>query len=198
MTKRHNHYEAAFEELLRAERTPYVAVDEARRSLVAGGSLKSVDFLVSPPGGESFLVDIKGRQFPSGSQYWRNWSTRDDLRSLAEWARYFGPNFTPLLIFAYHVTESRSPVAKEELWTFAGRRYGFVAIRLADYWRAAHTLSTKWDTVSMSAAEFRNRAVSWRLWLKAGFEAEQDLPDFDSHRATEPVWQASPAELECT
>jgi glutamyl-tRNA synthetase len=34
----------------------------------------------------SWLVDVKGRRFPSGDeqkQYWKNWSTRDDLRSLA-------------------------------------------------------------------------------------------------------------------
>ena len=115
MAKRHNHYEAAFEELLRAERLPYVAIDEKRRSLAPDGpSLKSADFLVSPAGEVNWIIDIKGRRFPSGKtnkQYWRNWSTRDDLRSLAEWARHFGPPFTPALVFAYHVTEDRSPLA---------------------------------------------------------------------------------------
>ena len=47
---RDNHYEAAFEEYLRSRRTAYIAVDEARRSLVANGSLKSLDFIVSSPG----------------------------------------------------------------------------------------------------------------------------------------------------
>ena len=50
LANRDNHYEAAFEAFLRARRLPYVAVDEARRSLVADGSLKSLDFIVSPPG----------------------------------------------------------------------------------------------------------------------------------------------------
>ena len=48
MANRDNHYEAAFEAFLRARRVPYVAVDEAQRSLVADGSLKSLDFIVSP------------------------------------------------------------------------------------------------------------------------------------------------------
>jgi len=46
MANRDNYYEAAFEEFLRARRLPYIAVDEARRSLIAGGSLKSLDFIV--------------------------------------------------------------------------------------------------------------------------------------------------------
>jgi len=167
MAQRHNHYEAAFEQLLRAERIPYVAVDEKRRSLVGDGSLKSADFLVSPPGNESLIVDIKGRRFPSGKtnkQYWRNWSTRDDLRSLACWAQYFGTGFTPLLMFAFEVTDDRSPVPPADLWSHNGRRYGFVAIRLADYWRGSRTLSAKWDTVSMPTAAFRQQAINWRAW----------------------------------
>ncbi len=195
MAKRHNHYELAFEELLRAGRTPYVAIDEARRSLVAGGSLKSADFIVSPPGGENWIVDIKGRQFPSGKtnkQYWRNWSTRDDLRSLAEWARYFGPNFSPLLVFAYHLTENRSPLPERELWTFADQRYAFVALRLADYWQAARTLSARWDTVSMRAAEFRSRAVSWQSLL----ETSKKMPDLESESPAKPVWQTGGGQLE--
>ena len=175
MARRHHHYESAFEAFLRHHRFPYVAVDEKRRSLiepVAGdhqrSSLKSVDFLVSPPGPNSYLVDVKGRQFPSGKknkQYWRNWSTRDDLRSLAEWARYFGPDFTPLLVFAYQVVGDRSPVAADELWTYRDRHYGFVAISLAEYWQAARTLSTKWDTVNLPAADFRALGRSIHHWF---------------------------------
>ena len=181
MAKRHNHYEAAFEALLREHRVPYVAVDEKRRSLVAHtagelvGSLKSVDFLVSPPQAGSFLIDIKGRRFPSGTrhkQYWRNWSTRDDLRSLAEWARYFGDGFTPLLMFAFELVADRSPVPAEDLWAHQGRTYAFVAVRMADYWRHARTLSAKWDTVSMPTAEFRHHATSWRSWLLASEDCE--------------------------
>ena len=172
MAQRHNHYEAAFEALLREWRTPYVAVDEKRRSLVAQQtgrqSLKSVDFLVSPPGPTSYLVDIKGRQFPSGranKQYWRNWSTRDDLRSLAEWARYFGDDFAPVLVFAFELTADRSPVPPDDVWHFRDRRYGFVGVRLADYWHAARTLSPRWDTVSMPTEAFRQYGASWRTFL---------------------------------
>ena len=87
MARRHSHYEAAFEEYLRYRCVPYVAVDEAKRSLLANGeSIKSLDFIVSSPGAITWLVDVKGRRFPSGEdqnrQYWKNWSTCDDLRSM--------------------------------------------------------------------------------------------------------------------
>ena len=93
MANRDNHYEAAFEEYLRARRLPYVAVDEARRSLLAGGeSIKSLDFIVASAGEMTWLVDVKGRRFPSGDQtcqYWKNWSTRDDLGTLLEAIKFF-------------------------------------------------------------------------------------------------------------
>lgn len=177
MANRDNHYEAAFEEYLRERRFAYIAVDEARRSLVAGGSLKSLDFIVSPGDGISWLIDVKGRRFPSGDttqQYWRNWSTRDDLWSLAQWQRHFGQNFEPLLVFAYHLVAGRSPVAETELFEFRGQRYGFVAIRLADYVPHARPLSTSWDTVSMSTPIFRRYARPVDEWFTPVSSANAD------------------------
>lgn len=76
VANRDNHYEAAFEEYLRGRGVPYVAVDEAKRSVLSdGGSIKSLDFIVSTFGQGSWLVDVKGRKFPSGDitkQYWKN------------------------------------------------------------------------------------------------------------------------------
>ena len=161
MANRDNHYEAAFEAYLRARRMAYVAVDESRRSLVADGSLKSLDFIVSPPGGTSWLVDVKGRRFPSGDeqkQYWKNWSTRDDLRSLAAWQAHFGVDFCPLLVFAYHLVGSRSPLPREQLFEFRAAQYGFVGVRLADYVPYARPLSDSWDTVAMPTGMFRRAA----------------------------------------
>jgi hypothetical protein len=161
VANRDNHYEAAFEAYLRMRRLAYVAVDEAKRSLVADGSLKSLDFIVSPPGGTSWLVDVKGRRFPSGDeqkQYWKNWSTRDDLRSLAAWQAHFGRDFCPLLVFAYHLVGGRSPLPRAQLFEFRGAQYGFVGVRLADYVPFARPLSDSWDTVAMPAGLFRRAA----------------------------------------
>lgn len=83
MTQRRHHYEASFEEYLRARRIPYVAVDEARKALLpearltyrdaavpgedggddgAGGrALKSFDFVLYGQG-SNLLVEVKGRR----------------------------------------------------------------------------------------------------------------------------------------
>ncbi len=162
MANRDNHYEAAFEAWLREHRVPYVAVDEGRRSRFAGGSVKSLDFIVSPDGGCSWLVDVKGRRFPSGDgkQYWKNWSTRDDLVSLARWQRFFGEQFGGLFVFAYNVVGDRSPLPVERLFEFRGGLYGFVGIRLCDYAMHARPISAKWDTLAVSTASFRQLAAA--------------------------------------
>jgi hypothetical protein len=169
MAKRDNHYEAAFEAWLRMLRVPYVAVDEARRSAAPLPSLgertiKSLDFIVSPPScGRSWLVDVKGRQFPTaGKQYWRNWSTADELESLASWEELFNSRSTGLLVFAYNVIGIHGPLPAEELFVYRDRLYGFVAIRLEHYASFAKPLSARWGTVSMPTAKFRSLARSAR------------------------------------
>jgi hypothetical protein len=181
MAKRDNHYEAAFEAWLRLLRVPYVAVDEAHRSaapLPSRGerTIKSLDFIVSPshcqgkesqPG--SWLVDIKGRQFPTaGRQYWRNWSTADELESLSSWEALFDNRSTGLLVFAYNVIGDRGPLPAEELFVYRERLYGFVAIRLDHYASFAKPLSARWGTVSMPTAEFRALARSARYFFGVG------------------------------
>ncbi len=159
MTHRDNQYEAAFEAFLRSRQIPYVAIDESRRALLGHGSLKSLDFIVSPCSTDrSFLVDVKGRRFPSGRQYFKNWSTREELRSLSHWEELFGARFLGLLVFAYHVMGDRSPLPPEHLFSHGERLYAFVGVRLDHYACWARTISPKWDTVSMRTSLFRRLA----------------------------------------
>ncbi|MCG8450319.1 MAG: HYExAFE family protein [Pirellulales bacterium] len=161
MAKRGNHYESAFEAYLREHRVAYVAVSEQRRSLVDHGSLKNLDFIVSPSNNVSLLIDIKGRRFPSGrqqKQYWRNWSTWDDLLSMARWQDKLGTGSCALLVFAFEVLGNRSPVAADGLYVFRQRRYAFLAVRVADYIQFSRPLSTRWQTVAMPARLFRQAA----------------------------------------
>jgi hypothetical protein len=168
MTKRDNHYELAFEAYLRQRRIPYVAVDETRRSLTPPPgtdaplqSLKSLDFIVSPcagnGAGRSWLVDVKGRRFPTGrsKQYWKNWSTADELRSLAHWERLFAGQFQALLVFAYNVVGDQAPLPPEQLFEFRGSLYGFLGIRLDHYAGWSKPLSPRWQTVTIPAKQFR-------------------------------------------
>ncbi len=179
MAKRDNHYEAAFEAYLQERRVVYVAVDEHRRSRNAAGSLKNVDFLVSPADGATLLVDVKGRRFPSGNahkQYWRNWTTWDDLRSLARWQDQLGGGSLALFGFVYHVVGERSPTPAEQLFTFRGERYAMLAVRAVDYIRFARPLSAKWQTASMPTALFRQAAVPFDDLLPRRLSARSAQP----------------------
>ncbi len=169
MADRSNHYEAAFEEYLRSRQVPYVAVDESRRSLMSDGSIKSLDFIVSPPSQGTWLVDVKGRRFPSGDdhkQYWKNWSTLDDLRSLAKWEKMFGPTFQGLFVFAYNVLGERAPLPAEQLFAFRGLVYAFLGVGLKDYAYHARPISSAWETVAMPTKEFRRLAQPLEQMLR--------------------------------
>jgi hypothetical protein len=169
MANRANHYEAAFESFLRSRQVPYVAVDETRRSLLADSSIKSLDFIVSSGQATSWLVDVKGRRFPSGEQkqYWKNWSTRDDLDSLACWEQLFGDRFEGLLVFAYNVVGRRAPLPAELLFEFRGGLYGFVAIARRQYARYARPISPAWNTVAMQTELFRRLAAPFEHFLSS-------------------------------
>lgn len=157
--KRTNHYEAAFEAWLRAQRLPYVAIDERRRALYPhAASLKSLDFIVSSTAGDRWLIDVKGREFPAGKQYFRNWSTRDDVRSLSHWEHLFGYDFTSLFVFAYNVVGRRAPLPEHQLFVFEGAIYGFVAATVRDYAWHARPISTRWQTIGMPTGNFRRLA----------------------------------------
>ncbi|HEY2882553.1 MAG TPA: HYExAFE family protein [Pirellulales bacterium] len=182
MAKRTNHYEAAFEEYLRRRQIAYVAVDEKKRALLGDASLKSLDFIVSTPWGQSWLVDVKGRQFPSGGQkqYWKNWSTGDDIRSLTAWQRIFGPSFQGLLVFAYDVLGNQAPLPAEQLFDFRGRLYGFLGVRLGDYAATARPISAKWDTLAMPVRSFRVAAAPIEQFFCQTEPPERsELPEFD-------------------
>jgi hypothetical protein len=168
MANRTNLYEAAFEQFLRDRRVPYVAVDESKRSLLSDETLKSLDFMVAAPGGGTWLVDVKGRRFPSGQQkqYWRNWSTRDDLRSLAQWEQLFGPRSQALFVFAYKIVGRRAPLPAELLYPFRGALLGFVGIRLCEYVPHARLISPKWQTVGLSTRRFRELAEPFENFLQ--------------------------------
>ena len=170
MALRHNHYDAAFEEYLRAARIPYVAVDEKRRSLLNDGSLKSMDFIVYSPAGSNLLVDVKGRKFPSGgaegTHRWENWATADDLRSLVEWEQVFGGGFRAMLVFAYDVWDSRWADELEDPFLFRGRTYAFYGVWVEEYRREMRTRSRSWETVSLGNRTFRQLSMPVARILK--------------------------------
>ncbi len=160
MARRHNHYEAAFEDYVRSRGWPYVPVDEKKKAIFGGCRVKSFDFLVYPRPGDAWLVDIKGRQFPytgrNGNRFWENWVTRQDLEGLARWNTVFGDGFTALLVFAYWLVGAPQREPTGQVHVFRGQSYAFVAIPASQYAQKARTRSPKWDTISVPTRAFRS------------------------------------------
>jgi hypothetical protein len=162
VTRRHIHYEAAFEDFLRSRGVPYVAVDESRKAIFAGARIKSFDFIIHRSEGSNWLVDVKGRKFPyvldGSKRYWENWVTREDLNGLAQWQEVFGEGFRSVLVFAYWLTDEGERLPSTSVHVFRGEGYCFLAIHLESYQAHCRPRSDGWDTVTMPVRQFRQLA----------------------------------------
>ena len=163
-----NHYELAFEAFLREKRIPFLAVEERlRNQLASGEKIKSLDFVISRPE-RSFLIDVKGRKFPSGTRgggFWRQWSTRDDLRGIRQWELLFGEQFVGLFVFAFQISGPFSPLPPGRLFAFRKRTYAFVGISLADYISDLRLVSQRWQTFALPTEKFRKLAKPFEDFL---------------------------------
>ncbi len=157
MARRSLHYEAAFEAYVRARRIPYVAVDEAKKSLlppafVGGAALKSFDFVLYGETG-NLLVEIKGRRVVASGRL-ENWVTREDVTSLLKWECLFGSAFEAAFIFVYHYVEQPPDAFFEELFEHQGLWYGLRVVNVREYAAAMRTRSQRWGTIDLARPTF--------------------------------------------
>lgn len=173
MAQRRHHYERAFEAFLRERRIPYIAVDEAKKTLlpekakldVDGGShsgrrsLKSFDFVLYSDAG-NLLVDVKGRRISPrvnramapGSL--ESWVTQEDVDSLRIWEQLFGEGFSGAFVFLY-LCEAQPPDALfQEVFECRERWYAVRSISLDDYASHLRVRSSRWRTVHLATADF--------------------------------------------
>jgi hypothetical protein len=160
MSKKHIHYEAAFQDYLRSRGVPYVPVNESQRAIFAGTKVKSFDFLIYSKSGPHWIVDVKGRRFPyisqqGGRHYWENWVGREDLDSLGDWASVFGSEFETCFVFAYCLEGPPDRWPPIHPHYFRDSYYVFYSVRVDDYRRHARVRSSSWQTVSVSRPLFR-------------------------------------------
>jgi len=176
MAQRRFHYEQAFEHYLRANRVPYIAVDEAKKALpppAGSPGLKSFDFVVYPQGeGANLLVDIKGRQYGSGKNNGKwmsnrrleSWVTREDVEGLEKWQVLFGKGFKAVFVFAYCLQQQPPDALFEEVFSFGDRWYMLREVELTAYRERMVERSAKWGTVHIRREDFGeiSRAFSVR------------------------------------
>ena len=168
MARPHIHYEAAFQDFMRAEGIPFVPVNEARKAIFGGRLVKSFDFLVYGAHETTWLADVKGRRFPydhdGRRRYWENWVTGDDLESLERWQDSFGEAFTAAFVFAYWLCGAPRLWPETAVHPHAGRYYGFLAVDLGVYRAHCRRRSPRWDTFTMPRATFRRLARPVTSW----------------------------------
>lgn len=165
MADRSVHYEAAFEAFLRDRKTPYVAVDEAKKALFADAKLKSFDFVVYSKGGPNLLVDIKGRMArqTKGGRTYQTWATEKDIEDLVQWQGVFGDGFTAVLAFLYWIDPPLLP--EPATFEYRDRWYLMMGIDLKEYRDHMRRRSVKWETVALSTEHFRQLARPLESWL---------------------------------
>lgn len=193
MAQRRFHYEQAFEHYLRANRVPYIAVDEAKKALVPSmarskieskgseavqaGSIKSFDFVVYAPHRErNLLVDIKGRMYGSRAaagcltnRRMESWVTLEDVSGLQRWQAMFGSGFEATFVFAYCLRQQPPDALFEELFTFGGKWYALREVPLDAYVKHMVPRSAKWGTVHLPKDAFHR--ISRSFSLRAGDDA---------------------------
>lgn len=173
MAQRRFHYDASFEYYLRANRIPYIVVDEARKALDSPDKtstvplkLKSFDFVVYARNGPNLLVDVKGRKHSGRShRQLNNWVTADDVADLLRWQEVFGGGFRAALVFLYWCEAQPPDALFHEIFSFRDRWYAVLAIGVEDYRRHMSRRSAKWGTVHMPASDFGRLACPLKQLL---------------------------------
>lgn len=152
MANRRFHYELAFEHYLRAKQVPYVAVDEARKSLRGPVKLKNFDFVVYGQRELNWLIDVKGRKHSGRSnKALDNWVTREDVTDLLQWQEVFGAGFRSAVAFLYWCEVQPPDALFLETFEFRDRWYAVLACPIDDYQRLMTPRSERWQTVHIPA-----------------------------------------------
>jgi hypothetical protein len=133
---------------------------------VSSRSLKFFDFVVYSQQA-NLLVEVKGRRIatfsskdrdpdraPSPAARMECWVTRDDVDSLLQWQRLFGPGFEAAFVFVYWCEDEPPGALFQEVFEFERRWYALRSITLANYLSAMKVRSERWRTLDLAQEDF--------------------------------------------
>jgi hypothetical protein len=154
MFGRKNHYEQAFSGMLVDAGVQAMAVEQARRPVLNGVTLKNFDLMLNGMDAV-YALDLKGRRE-------RPWISRTDLFSMMGWRTLLQGKAVPAFLFAFFSAPFESPGRIAELphtlhETPAGQ-YRFSLLGLDDAQRIAKPRSARWGTLDFAWNAFA-RAV---------------------------------------
>ncbi len=177
LAKLENPYEAAFAAWLRALTIPAIAIDGTSTAVAWYCKRSKIWISLSPRGvpetsqGTTWLIDVKGRRFPSGRQrqYWKNWTTREDLRGLRRMGAAVRAGSSGLIVFAYLVLNERSPcrvMSYSVIRISITRSWPFVGSSMQ---RGGARDLAKWETLAVPTRRFRELVRPARHFLQPGW-----------------------------
>lgn len=176
-----NQYEQAFESWLIEHRLRYVPVGQNKRAVLCRNRIKSFDFLVYPeqvlnplfpdslPDSYDIppvIVEVKGRLHKGKSieplTNIQCWTTMEDILGLSAWQDAFSN--APVPYYAYFVFAYRfeNPFLESQQlisYEYNDEKFCFFAVSLTDYIMHMTVRSKSWQTVTLSAADFRRFCV---------------------------------------
>jgi hypothetical protein len=153
----HNNYEKAFSRWLVENGYCFNSVKQSNRLRIDDLSVKSFDYVIEA-GGNVYLVELKGRLFRGHTfeslRGLQNWVTTDDVSCLAAWRSIEGVDGA-FFVFAYLCDDYGADADSNDGIEYEGRKYVFIAVSIEDYREYMKPRSPRWDTVNLSADDFR-------------------------------------------
>lgn len=150
-----NHYEHALSGLLQEAGTQAMAVEQARRPVYQGVTLKNFDLMLN--GIDTvYALELKGRRE-------RPWISRADLFSMMGWRALLQDKAVPAFLFAFYTPPFALPGRLLDLpatphETPAGS-YRFCLLGLDDAQRLARPRSESWGTFGFEWSAFARAAT---------------------------------------
>jgi len=176
-----NLYEQVFESRLREHKIVFESVVQTQRVEAGAGRVKNFDFLLHPRGDAPVLVELKGRTFHgaslAGLKGLDAWVTFEDVQALSYWLDVYRrqkPATRAVFVFVFRMEQVDIESDGQVLYEFAGERYLMLSAALTDYRRGMKPRSTRWQTVTVSAEDFRRIARPFEC-LTADYAEDTDL-----------------------
>lgn len=161
-----NLYELAFTSWLTEKRVPFIIIDQSKRFATIDEGVKNFDFLLFPDSDCPVLVEMKGRTFHGatlkGLTGLDGWVPFEDVQALAHWQDVFRRekgDCAAVFVFAFVFEQIDVETDGRPVYDFDDRRFLLLATPLEKYKAAMKPRSEKWQTVTVSAADFRRIAA---------------------------------------
>ena len=161
-----NVYEEVFACWLRERHINFVDVNQSKRFSIEQQGVKNFDFLLRPRSKRPLLAEVKGRTFHgrslAGLKGLDGWVTLEDVESLTYWQQRFQqdkPEAKGVFVFVFAVEQIDVETDGQPVYDFDGRRFLLLAVPLEHYHACMKQRSPKWQTVTLSAENFRRYAI---------------------------------------